>query len=203
MKQKIQTVPNFADSSPAHQAAIAAGDDHFRSWQYNVADHFKDKTVEEIKQTLQATANPFAVCMENWISDFNFSSLVRNANGFNSKEVFYIGDKKFDRRGMVGCHNYTDVNFLSSIDEFLKLKDKYVFVGIDNVSNSIPLTTYNWAPNSLMIFGSEGTGLTPAMLAMCKDIVSIPMMGSVRSFNAAVASGIVMYDFILKSNSGS
>ena len=51
MKPKLQTIPNLADNSPVHQAAIAAGDDHFRSWQYNVADHFKDKTVEEIKQT--------------------------------------------------------------------------------------------------------------------------------------------------------
>lgn len=198
MQQKLRTVPNLADSSAAHQAALAAGDDHFRSWQYNVADHLKDKTQEEIKQTLKETAHPFAVCMENWISDFNFSSLVRNANGFNAKEVFYIGDKKFDRRGMVGCHNYTDVNFLSSIEDLISLKKKYTFIGVDNVSNSVSLTTYNWKPNSLMIFGSEGTGLTPTILSFCDDIVSIPMMGSVRSFNAAVASGIVMYDFISK-----
>lgn len=198
MKQKLQTIPNLSIDSPVHQQALADGDSHYRSWTYNVADQYKGMTTEEIKEAVKKTSNSFAVCMENWISDFNFSSLVRNANGFNAKEVFYIGDKKVDRRGMVGCHNYTDVNFLSSINEFIKLKDKYIFVGIDNVSNSVPLTTYKWEPNSLMIFGSEGTGLTPAMLSMCQDIVSIPMMGSVRSFNAAVSSGIVMYDFISK-----
>jgi tRNA G18 (ribose-2'-O)-methylase SpoU len=187
MNIKIATTPNLADSSPEHQKAIAAGN-----------DHFKDKTVEEIKKELKDTSFPFAVCMENWISDFNFSSLIRNANGFNAKEVYYLGDKKFDKRGAVGTYNYTDVKFLSSIDDLVKLKNDYIFVGIDNVVGSVSLPTYHWSPNSLMILGSEGTGLTPTIQAMCKDIVSIPMSGSVRSFNASAASAIVMYDYVSK-----
>jgi tRNA G18 (ribose-2'-O)-methylase SpoU len=198
MKVKIRTTPDFSKSSIKHSLAIEAGNTHYSSWQHNVADHFKSSTVEEIKRSLKETSYPFAVCMENWASDFNFSSLIRNANGFNAKEVFYLGDKKYDKRGAVGTFNYTDVNFIASIYDFIRLKNDYVFVGIDNVSGSVSLPTYNWKPNSLMIFGSEGTGLTPEMLSMCKDIVSIPMMGSVRSFNAAASSAIVMYDYITK-----
>ena len=197
-KERIRTVPNFADTSPVHQAALKAGDEHFQSSQYNVIDRFKTMEVEDIKAELKTTAHPFAVCMENWISDFNFSSLIRNANALGAKEVFYLGDKKYDKRGAVGCFNYIDVSFLPSIDDLLSLKDKYVFIGIDNFANAKPLPEYYWEPNSLMIFGSEGTGLTPMMQGMCKDIVSIPMMGSVRSFNCACASAIVMYDFVRK-----
>jgi tRNA G18 (ribose-2'-O)-methylase SpoU len=197
-KPKVKTSPNLGDTSPAHQKAIADGEKHFRAWEYNVADHFKDHTVDEIKWTLKDTAFPFAVMMENWIGDFNFSSLVRNANGFNAEKVFYLGVKKWDKRGAQGVYNYTDVNFISSIDELIKLKERYVFVGVDNVVGSIPLSTYIWAPNSLMIFGSEGTGLTPEVQAMCQDLVSIPMYGSVRSFNCSSASAVVMYDYVSK-----
>lgn len=198
MLHKIKTFPDLSINSAPHQQAKALGNEHYRMWGRNVADHLKDKTEDEIKSILKETAHPFAVLFENWISDFNMSSGIRNANGFNAKEVYYIGDRKYDKRGAVGTFNYTDVKFINSIDELKLLKNNYVFVGIDNVPNAVPINNYQWADNSLMIFGSEGTGLTTAMLEMCKDIVYIPMMGSVRSFNCAASSAIVMYDYINK-----
>ena len=195
-KEKLRTVPNLADTSPLHKAAIAAGDEHFKSWQHNVADHFKDKTTEEIRETLRQTSNPFAVCVEHLIGDFNLGTVIRNANAFNAIEVFYVGDKKWDRRSAVGVHNYTEVKWLPTVEEFAKLKDKYVIVGIDNVAGSVPLSTYCWQPNTLMVFGEEGVGLTPEMQSYCTDIVAIEMYGSVRSLNCGVASGIVMHDFV-------
>ena len=197
-KNKIKTKPDLLASSPAHQAAIKDKEATYRAWQFNVEDRFKDKTVEQIRQALRDSCYPFAACMENWTGDFNFSSLCRNANGFNAKEVFYIGDKKIDRRGMQGVQNYTDITWLPSIDDFAKLKERYVLVGIDNVPRATSMFRYCWPRNALMIFGSEGTGLTSTVLDMCRDIVSIPMSGSVRSFNAAVASGISMFDYVSK-----
>jgi tRNA G18 (ribose-2'-O)-methylase SpoU len=161
-----------------------------------VADHFKAHTVEEIKQTLQRTAHPFAVCFENWIGDFNMSSGIRNANAFNAKEVFYLGDKKWDKRGAQGVYNYTDVKWLPTIDDFVKLKERYAIIGIDNVAGSRSVHYYRWPRNALMVFGSEGTGLTPQMIDLCQDLVEIPMYGSVRSLNCGVASGIMMHSYV-------
>lgn len=195
-KEKIRTVPNLADTSPCHQAATAAGNDHFKAWQYNVADRFKDKTVEEIKLSLRENSHPFAICMENLIGDFNFGTVIRNANAFNAREVFYLGDKKWDRRPAVGVYNYTPVQWLPTMEDFIKLQEHYVVVGIDNVSGSVPLSSYRWEPNTLMVFGEEGTGLTPTMQSFCRDIVEIEMYGSVRSLNCGVASGIMMHDYV-------
>jgi len=173
------------------------GQDPSRNWERNVADHFKDKSEEEIKSTLAATAHPFAVCFEQWVGDFNMGSGIRNANGFNAKEVFYVGNKKWDRRSAVGVYNYTNVQWIPTIEEFAKLAERYVIVGIDNIpGKSVPLSQYRWPENTLMVFGEEGTGLTPGMQALCHDIVEIEMYGSVRSFNCGVASGIMMYDYV-------
>jgi tRNA G18 (ribose-2'-O)-methylase SpoU len=196
-KLKVRTRPDLSINSPLHQDALI-NDKDFTAWQFNVADRFKSKTVEEIKQELRATAHPFAVCMENWTSDFNFSSLVRNANAFNAQTVYYLGDKKVDRRGMLGCQNYTDVTFISTIDDLIKLKDRYVFIGVDNIDGAVPISSYTPVPNTLFFFGSEGTGLTPALQKMCDQLIYIEQFGSVRSLNAAVASGIVMHDFVEK-----
>ncbi len=197
MRQKIRTRPDLSLTSPAHQEAI-----DYRKWERNVADHFKDKSEEEIKKELAATAQPFAVCFEHWIGDFNMGSGIRNANAFNAKEVFYIGDHKWDRRSSVGVYKYTEVQWIPTIEDFMKLQDRYTIVGIDNIpGRSVPLGNYEWKPNTLMVFGEEGTGLTLPMQAFCKDIVEIEMYGSVRSFNCGVASGIVMHDFVQKIRS--
>lgn len=199
MRIKKQTVPNLAEQSPAHQEALAHREDHYRLWERNVADRFKSVPEEDITAELQKTAHPFAVCFEHWIGDFNMGSGIRNANAFNAKEVFYIGDHKWDRRSAVGVYNYTEVQWIPTIEDFKKLKDRYTIVGIDNIpGKSFSIRHMNWPHNTLMVFGEEGTGLTPAMQELCEMIVEIPMYGSVRSLNCGVASGIVMYDFTEK-----
>ena len=195
MKEKKKTVPNLASSSPIHQGAIDAGNEHFCSWQYNVTDKFKSMESSAIKAELKRTALPFAICMENWLGDFNMATAIRNANAFNAKEVFYIGNKKWDRRGAVGVQNYTEIKWLSHIDELIKLREKYVFVGIDNVPGSVSIHSHVFQPNTLMFFGEEGVGLTPAIQQMCDKILHIDMFGSVRSLNCGTASGIAMYEF--------
>lgn len=197
-KPKVKTIPDFSETSEAHIEAKKLGNDHFTLWQRNVVDKYKDMPTEDIKLDLQRTAFPFAVCVENLIGDFNMGTVIRNANGFNAKEVYYLGNKKFDRRSMVGVQNYTDIKFISTIDELVKPHDQYVFVGVDNVEGSVDVINYQFKPNTLFIFGEEGVGLSKPMQLLCDDIVSIPMFGSVRSFNCGVASGIVMYDYIRK-----
>ena len=195
MRPKVRTTPDLSFTSEKH---ADAGKDpaHFRLWERNVADRFKALPEEEIKATLTQEAFPYAVCFEHWIGDFNMGSGIRNANAFGAREVFYIGDKKWDRRASVGTYNYTSVTWLPTIDDLIKLKEKYVIVGIDNVPGSVTLSSYQFVPNTLFVFGEEGVGLTPAMQSFCKDIVEIEMFGSVRSLNCGVASGIIMHQFV-------
>lgn len=177
---------------------MEAGEEHFRLWQRNVADPLKEKSEEEIQAYLKMTSHPFAVMFENWIGDFNIATGIRNANAFNAREVFYIGNRKWDKRGAVGVHNYTSVQWIENMDQLIELKKQYNFIGVDNVPGSIPMESFRWPTNTLMIFGEEGTGLTSEMQALCENIVHIQMYGSVRSFNCGSSSGIAMYDFVSK-----
>jgi tRNA G18 (ribose-2'-O)-methylase SpoU len=72
------------------------------------------------------------------------------------------------------------------------------WVAVDNVPGAIPITHYNWSPDTFMIFGEEARGISPMGLGMADDVVMIPQLGSVRSLNVSVASGIVMYDYATK-----
>ena len=179
-------------------------------WQRNVIDRFKNMPDEEIKKELQRTAHPVAVCMEQWQGDFNISTLIRNANAFNVEKVFYFGRRRYDRRGTVGTHNYTDIQFLDGgYNQLETLKDQYTFVGVDNnvSQKTFKLGEFDWNTLSkppLMIFGEEGTGLTQQAIQMCHILIEIPQYGSVRSLNVGTSSGVLLYDYVsfLRSSRG-
>lgn len=163
-----------------------------------IFQRYKGLSVEEIKGKLTAKAFPYAVLMENWQGDFNLSQCVRNANAFGAKEVYYIGKKRYDKRGAVGTYNYTDVKYLSSTKELVALKNKYTFIGVDNIAGSVPIEDFEHKDNSLFLFGEEGCGLTPDVIKLCDELISITQHGSVRSLNAGCSSGIVLYDYTRK-----
>tara|TARA_R100001377_G_scaffold71407_1_gene46998 strand:- start:626 stop:1180 length:555 start_codon:yes stop_codon:yes gene_type:complete len=175
--------------------------ERWKSWTYNVIDEFKDKTQEEIKDELNSTRHPFAVLMEHWKGDFNIGTLIRNSNAFNANEVFYVGRKKYDRRGTVGTHHYIDLKYIDDFEDLWALKDKYTFVCLDNnIEGVVSMEDFEWPENALMIFGEEGEGVTSEMLELADHVVSIRQYGSVRSMNVGTTSGIAMYDYTRKHN---
>ena len=51
-------------------------------------------------------------------------------------------------------------------------------------------------PNrTVIIMGSEGSGMRSLVRAKCDHIVSIPMSGHIDSLNVSVAAGILMYEY--------
>ena len=48
--------------------------------------------------------------------------------------------------------------------------------------------------NACLVFGSEGYGLSPAVLAGCDDAVAVPMPPTVDSLNVASAAAIFLYE---------
>jgi tRNA G18 (ribose-2'-O)-methylase SpoU len=163
----------------------------------NVVDKYKGWHADLIKKDLNAHTFPYAAMMQSW-GDFNMGTMIRNANAFAAKEVFYCGKRKWDRRGAQGTYNYTSVSFLEDLDSVKALTEKYHLIAIDNVPGATPLNLFDWPHNSLMIFGSEGEGISKDILNLCERIVEIPMYGSVRSLNCGTSSGIVMADYVRK-----
>lgn len=166
----------------------------------NIIDEFKGLPNEDIKNIVASRTLPFAIAMQHLDHDFNIGTVFRNANAFGAKEIFYVGGRKnWDRRGSCGIQNYSKIIFHRTIEEFKILKDKYFFIGLDNITGSLPMESYVYPDKPvLFIFGEEGPGLTKDMIDLCDVLVSIKQRGSVRSLNAGVASGIAMYDFCTK-----
>lgn len=164
----------------------------------NVLDCYKGLSNEEIRTQVQAKTLPYAVCMQHMQGDFNISSVIRNANAFGARKVFYYGQKRYDKRGAISQYHYTDVQYLTSLSDLISLKREYTFVGLELTDKAEPLGSFVWPKNPLILIGEESKGLVQEVLDLCDHQVYIPMRGSTRSINAAAAGGVAMYDFMNK-----
>jgi tRNA G18 (ribose-2'-O)-methylase SpoU len=163
----------------------------------NVVDEYKGWHPDKIKQEIKKNTFPYAVMMQHIGGDYNISTLVRNANAFGASKVFYYGRRKWDRRGSVGTHHYTDLIHLDDLEDLKLLKEKYYFVGIENnVPQAKNIQGYVPRSNTLFIFGEEGNGILPEILELCDEVVYVQQYGSVRSLNVGTCSGIVMNDYV-------
>lgn len=162
----------------------------------NVTDEFKGLSVEEIKARLDERRQPLEIAIENIERDFNAGTIMRNANAFNVQTVHIVGRRQWNKRGAMATDHYMNVQYHPDIASFQKAIEGKRLVGIDNVAGSIPLHDYEFPPKTVMVFGSEGPGLSAEMMAACEAIVAIEQFGSTRSVNVGVASGIAMYSWL-------
>lgn len=162
----------------------------------NVVDEFRGMSVDQIKESLDTRRHPLHIAIENIERDFNAGTIVRNANAFNIEAVHIIGRRQWNKRGAMATNLYMNVYYHPTIDDFKNAVMGRHIVGIDNVETSIPLHEYRFPDKAVLVFGGEGPGLSPEMIAECEAIVAIEQFGSTRSVNVGVASGIAMYSWL-------
>lgn len=168
----------------------------------NVIDPYKYWKTEAIKADLDKKRHNFSILCQNLSNDFNIATVIRNANAFLAKEVIIYGRKRYDRRGTVGVHHYTNFHFVKETDELNDLlsNNDYHIVGVDNIPKAQNIHTFSWneEKTTLLVFGQEQTGIDDSLLDFCQDVVYIPQYGSVRSLNVGCASAVVMDDYCRK-----
>ncbi len=173
------------------------------AWERNVIDAYKTLSNEEIKQRVAADRLPFAILMTHLKIDYNLGSVLRLANILGG-QVFYYGERKYDRRSALGCYHYLPLQHLASIEEVRALREEYSFVGLEQTENSISLPKFDWKQvprKMLLVIGEEAQGLqaAPEILELCEFLVEIPQRGSIRSLNATSAAAICCYDYLTKT----
>jgi len=64
---------------------------------------------------------------------------------------------------------------------------------------AVPVSAVSaYARPAILLLGSEREGLTPEQLAVCEQVIKLPMRGKATSLNLAVAAGILLYDMLAK-----
>lgn len=147
---------------------------------------------------LDTRRHPYHAAIENWTSDLNIGTVVRNANAFLAEAVHIVGRRRWNRRGAMVTDRYQQIVHHASIDHLVTWADtaKLPIIGIDNLPGSVPLEGTALPERCVLLFGQEGPGLSAAARSACAQVCSITQDGSTRSINAGVASGIAMHTWI-------
>ena len=166
----------------------------------NVVDRYRYWSREAIVADLDLRRHPFEVAIENWQHDLNIGTVVRNANAFLAGAVHIVGKRKWNRRGAMVTDRYQHVLHHPEVADFLgeMARRDIVVIGVDNVEGSVPIESVGLPERCVLVFGQEGPGLSPAMLAGAEQVVSITQFGSTRSVNVGVAAGIAMHRWVVE-----
>jgi len=164
----------------------------------NVPDEFRYWTLTAIRAELdrrRAGGPQLLIAIENWHHDFNIGSVVRTANAFNVAGVYIVGKRRWNKRGAMVTDRYLNIYHCDTVAEFMEACGDLLIIGIDNIPGSIPIETFQFPRDCVIVFGQESTGLTPEMQEICSTILHITQYGSTRSINAGAAGAIAMFEW--------
>ena len=173
----------------------------------NVRDEFKHLSHEEHLELHDDSRLPYAIACINLTGDLNVGSIIRSAAMLGCETVFIYGKKKFDKRGLVGAHNYQKIEYIT-IDIPDELGDfppdvnyeiliqtldgmGYTPFGLETGGARIDQMDFREIVSPCIVVGNENMGL-PDYLRTRLPIVSIPQSGIMRSLNVGVAAAIAM-----------
>lgn len=164
----------------------------------NLQDEYKGLAVEQIVDCLAKKRSALEIAIENIERDFNAGTIIRSANNFNASKVHIIGRRKLNRRGAMCTDKYLELIYWPDKESFVRdqrARGRRIVAIENNVDGSEPLADKNFVQQTTLLFGSEGNGITPELLAEADDIREIESLGSTRSINVGVAAGIAMYEW--------
>lgn len=76
------------------------------------------------------------------------------------------------------------------------LKDNGFAVIAATEKGTVNYTEVDMTVPVAIVMGAEDTGISPAVLRLCDNLVSIPMLGNISSLNVSVAAGIITYEAV-------
>lgn len=132
------------------------------------------------------------LCLDGIQDPGNLGSMLRIADWFGISEVVLS-------KGSVDCYNPKTVQasmgsiFRTSVqytelDVFLKQTNLPIYGAVLEGASIQDLV---WPPEGILVIGSESTGISPSVMPLLHNRITIPRFGNAESLNAAIACGIL------------
>lgn len=155
-----------------------------------------------IEKNLAAKSGFRAVLLDNIRSAWNVGSIFRSADGFGFDHIYLCGitptpDVEAVGKTSLGAEEYIPwSNHKDSVRLVLGLKNegwRIIALEEGKGAKDIRKVKHIKAEKSVLLLGSEVTGVDPDLLDLTDEIYSIPMQGQKRSLNVAIAFSVAAY----------
>ncbi len=155
-----------------------------------------------VTEALAASASPrLFAAVDTLSSAENIGALVRNAVAFGVQALL-VGEtsshpylRRAVRSSMGSVFHLPVVETSSLVASLNELRAAGVrCVAAHPHTDGRTLTQANLTGDVCIVFGSEGYGISPPVLAVCDDAVAVPMPPTVDSLNVAAAAAVFLYE---------
>lgn len=174
-----------------HQGVIASVASH----EYADLDEIISKVREEGRQ-------PLFVALDELKDAYNLGSVLRISDAAGVDGVIIpkhrsIGLDSVVAKASAGAIEYVPVVRVTNLSQTLRnLKDDGFWVCGTDAEGTVEHDKADYKGAMVIVIGSEGEGMRDSVKKCCDFLVSIPMVGHVNSLNAAVATGIVVFEAV-------
>ena len=153
----------------------------------------------EIKDYIKKQKNFTFACLDEVTDPRNIGSIIRSAASFNIdgiivKERHFPDESKIMYKSSSGCIEHTNIFKVSNINTTLKfLREKNFWIyGFDTKSQK-DFTKIKWSGNIVLLFGSEGYGISKHTEKYSDFLVKINISDKVESLNISNCASIVFH----------
>ncbi len=138
--------------------------------------------------------------LDNIRSAWNVGSIFRTADGTGISKLYLCGVTPTPENSKVGktALGAETTVVWEKANNNLELAEKlkssgYLLWALEEAPKAMPLFGINISQATspiVLIVGNEVCGVDPGLLALCDQVLSIPMLGMKQSYNVAVAFGM-------------
>ena len=146
---------------------------------------------------------PVVLILDNLRSAYNVGSLFRTAEALGVKHIYLCGltptpDNTKTSRTALGSDQWIEWSYFESTSDCLdKLKVQNIQVyALETAENAKNIENFSPASPCAILLGNERYGVPSHLLALCDEIISIPMNGRKNSLNVGVCGGIALHNII-------
>lgn len=153
---------------------------------------------------------PVVVILDNIRSQYNIGSVFRTCDAFRVEEILLCGisatppSREIEKSALGATQSVQWKYFENTTDAILYCKQKNIqIVAIEQTDESKDIRHFHYQAQQpyAFVFGNEVKGVEQSVLDMCDVSIEIPQFGTKHSFNVAVTTAIVLYDFFVKCSS--
>ena len=187
-----RNVLNKMSTTGNHQGVIA-----------QVASHDYVDIDDVLDAAFEKSNAPILLALDELKDSFNLASLLRISDAAGVDGIIIPKHRSIALNSIVsklsaGAIEYVPVARVTNLSQTLRdLKDKHGFwvCGTD-MEGYVDYDKADYSGPLVIVVGSEGDGMRKNIRQCCDFTVNIPMTGHVNSLNAAVATGIIVFEAV-------
>lgn len=150
---------------------------------------------------------PFILILDNLQDGYNFGSILRISEAAGI-DLIVIPERRsvtvdaHVAKASAGAIEFVPIARVTNLATFIdRIKEQNFWIYGTEVDGSENYQKVDYNGSIALVIGNEAKGMSENIKKRCDFLVAIPMHGQINSLNAAVATGIIVFQAVEQRNS--